>query len=138
MQSRKLVYYLAITKIRNLEVIMSFQNIKAEMVREGVTYGDAAKLLGMSQNNFGLKVNERIAMTVDEVKKIQSAFFPTASLDYLCQSDGDKPSETERDLAGVSRFEESMKELGLFDGRAEAMAVAVRAKLGATQPDAQV
>lgn len=114
---------------------MSFQNIKAEMVREGVTYGDAAKLLGMSQNNFGLKVNERIAMTVDEVKKIQAAFFPTASLDYLCQSDGDKPSETERDLAGVSRFEESMKELGLFDGRVEAMAVAVRAKLGATPPD---
>lgn len=52
-----------------------------------------AELLGMSVNNVSLKINERIPMTVDEIKQVRQAFFPDASLEYLLVSDGDVPSK---------------------------------------------
>ena len=68
---------------------MAYQNLKAELKRYGVNYGDVADLLGMSINNFSLKANERIPMTVDEAKKIRDEFCPDANLDYLLASYSD-------------------------------------------------
>lgn len=69
--------------------------MKAELKRFGITQGDVADFLGMSANNFSLKINEKIPMTVDEARKINTHFLPTVKLDYLLASDGDVPSERE-------------------------------------------
>ena len=62
---------------------MSYQNMKAELKRVGASYEDVSTLLGMSMNNFSLKINERIPMTVEEAKAIQATFCRDATLDYL-------------------------------------------------------
>lgn len=74
---------------------MALQNLKAEMRRKGITQAQVAKSLGMSENNFCLKCNERIPMTVDEAKTIRKRFMPEFRLDYLLASDGD--AEAQRD-----------------------------------------
>lgn len=80
---------------------MALQNLKAEMRRKGITQAQVAKSLGMSENNFCLKCNERIPMTVDEAKAIRERFMPEFRLDYLLASDGDATSqrESKRNLA---------------------------------------
>lgn len=62
---------------------MSYQNMKAELKRVGASYEDVSALLGMSMNNFSLKINGRIPMTVEEAKAIQAKFCRDATLDYL-------------------------------------------------------
>lgn len=74
---------------------MALQNLKAEMRRKGITQAQVAKSLGMSENNFCLKCNERIPMTVDEAKAIRERFMPEFRLDYLLASDGDATSQRE-------------------------------------------
>ena len=74
---------------------MALQNLKAEMRRKGITQAQVAKSLGMSENNFCLKCNERIPMTVDEAKEIRERFMPEFRLDYLLASDGDATSQRE-------------------------------------------
>ncbi len=88
---------------------MSFINLKAEMRRWGVTQSQVAKYLGMSTNNFGLKVNERVPMTVPEMKSIRDKFFPKAQLDYLCESDGDIADEREERIASINALEEIVR-----------------------------
>lgn len=75
---------------------MALQNLKAEMRRKGITQAQVAKSLGMSENNFCLKCNERIPMTVDEAKAIREGFMPEFRLDYLLVSDGDVASERDQ------------------------------------------
>lgn len=75
---------------------MSLSNMKAELRRFGITQREVAEYLGMSENNFGLKINEKVAMTVDEAKAINEHFLPTVKLDYLLQSDGEKPTSEEQ------------------------------------------
>ena len=72
---------------------MALQNLKAEMRRKGITQAQVAKSLGMSENNFCLKCNERIPMTVDEAKAIRERFMPEFRLDYLLASDSDATSQ---------------------------------------------
>lgn len=62
---------------------VSYQNMKAELKRVGASYEDVSALLGMSMNNFSLKINGRIPMTVEEAKAIQATFCRDATLDYL-------------------------------------------------------
>ena len=62
---------------------MSYQNMKAELKRAGASYEDVSSLLGMSMNNFSLKINGRVPMTVEEAKAIRAAFCRDATLDYL-------------------------------------------------------
>lgn len=62
---------------------MSYQNIKAEMRREGITQENIATFLGMSTNNLSLKLNGKVAFTVPEAVAIRDKFFPDATLDYL-------------------------------------------------------
>lgn len=66
---------------------MSYQNLKAELKRFGVTYEEASSFLGMSLNNFSMKMNGKVPMTVEEAKSIRDKFCPDASLDYLLGSD---------------------------------------------------
>ena len=72
---------------------MALQNLKAEMRRKGITQAQVAKSLGMSENNFCHKCNERIPMTVDEAKAIRDRFMPEFRLDYLLASDSDATSQ---------------------------------------------
>ena len=64
---------------------MSYQNMKAEMRRFGITQGDIAAFLKMSTNNVSLKINGKVPFTVDEALKIRDRFFPNATLDYLME-----------------------------------------------------
>ena len=65
---------------------MSYMNLKAEMTRENVTQEQAAKHLGMTSNNFSMKVREKVPFTIPEIKSLRDEFFPNARLDYLCQT----------------------------------------------------
>lgn len=55
---------------------MSYQNLKAELRRVGATYGDAANLLGMTRENFGLKVNGKVPFTVPEITTVRDGLMP--------------------------------------------------------------
>ena len=72
---------------------MSYQNLKAEMKRIGVTQGDIAEFLSMSTNNVYLKINGKVPFTVDEAWKIRERFFPDATLDYLMGQTPDRDGE---------------------------------------------
>ena len=62
---------------------MSYQNLKAEMKRYGITQSDVAELLGMSTNNASLKINGKVPFTMEEAWEIVDKFFPEATIDYL-------------------------------------------------------
>lgn len=62
---------------------MPYQNLKAELRRVGATYNDAASLLGMTRENFGLKVNGKVPFTVPEITTVRDELMPEATLDYL-------------------------------------------------------
>lgn len=87
---------------------MSLNNMKAELKRFGITQGEVADFLGMSANNFSLKINEKIPMTVDEARKINTHFLPTVKLDYLLVSDGDIPTEAEQAKSRVEALVENI------------------------------
>lgn len=74
---------------------MALANMKAELKREGITQREVAEELHMTENNLSLKLNEKIAMTVEEAKFINSRYLPHVKLDYLLQSDGDIPRKDE-------------------------------------------
>lgn len=65
---------------------MSYQNLKAELKRCNVTYEDVSSMLGMSMNNFALKINGKVPLTVEEAKAIQKRFCNDATLDYLLKT----------------------------------------------------
>ena len=75
---------------------MAYRNLKAEFVKHGIVQREVAQFLGMSLNNFSLKLGEKVPFTVEEVKRIRDRFAPGATLDYLLESDGDVPTERER------------------------------------------
>lgn len=76
---------------------MSYPNFKAELKRLGITYKDAAALLGMSLNNFSMKMNGKVSFTVNEVKKVRDEFCHDASLDYLLEESKQvRPGSTKR------------------------------------------
>lgn len=68
---------------------MSYQNMKAEFKREGITQIQVANSMGMSSNNLSLKINEKVPMTVSEAKFIRDRWFPDCQLDYLLASDSE-------------------------------------------------
>lgn len=74
---------------------MALANMKAEFTRSGITQKEVADFLGMSTNNFNLKINEKIPMTLDEFRDICTEFLPTVEVEYLLQTDADVPSKTE-------------------------------------------
>lgn len=98
---------------------MTFKNIKAELRREGITQRQVAESMDMSENNFSLKVNERIPMTVDEAKFIQREWLGGNGLDYLLESDGDVPSVRELAHAEVEAAMDVARQLGCDEAEAE-------------------
>lgn len=88
---------------------MSLSNMKAELKRFGITQREVADYLGMSENNFGLKLSEKVSMTIDEAKAIYKHFLPTVEFEYLLQSDGDKPSKVESLHSQVDVIDEAMR-----------------------------
>lgn len=72
---------------------MAYMNLKAEFVKRGIVQREVAQFLGMSPNNFNLKLCEKVSFTVNEVKRIRDQFVPDASLDYLLESDDDAPTK---------------------------------------------
>ena len=60
-----------------------YMNMKAELVRVGVTQEQVANHLGMSAKNLNLKLNGRVPFTVNEVVEIRDTFAQDATLDYL-------------------------------------------------------
>lgn len=75
---------------------MAYRNLKAELVKHGIVQREVSDFLGMSLNNFSLKVHEKVPFTVDEIKRVRDRFAPDATLDYLLVSDGDVPTERDR------------------------------------------
>ena len=78
---------------------MTYKNLKSDMEKNCVTQAMAAELLGIGARNFSLKMQEKISFTVDDIKKIRDRFFLDTSLEYLCASDGDVPTEREKEIA---------------------------------------
>lgn len=78
---------------------MSFQILRGELKSIGVKQVEVADLLGMTNSNFNRKLAEAVPFTRDEMFAIRDRYFPGVTIDYLFQSDGDKPStpEPERD-----------------------------------------
>lgn len=72
---------------------MSYQNLKAEMKRYGITQGEVAHFLSMSTNNVSLKINGKVPFTVDEAVMIRDKFFPDTTLDYLMDQTSDRDGE---------------------------------------------
>ena len=70
-----------------------YRNMKAELVRAGVTQEQVAEKLGMSAKNLNLKLNGRVAFAVPEVMEIRDTFAPDATLDYLLATESAKEGE---------------------------------------------
>lgn len=98
---------------------MALKNLKAEMSRNGITQRTIADSLSMSLNNFNLKVNERVPMTVDEAREVQSRFFPELTLDYLLESDGNVAGAKERCHAQFDALHEVYERNGWLDEETE-------------------
>lgn len=74
---------------------MSFQILRGELKSIGVKQVEVADLLGMTNSNFNRKLAEAVPFTRDEMFAIRDRYFPGVTIDYLFQSDGDKPAMPE-------------------------------------------
>lgn len=59
------------------------QNLRAEMVRYGVTAVDLSRVTNRTERSIRLKVSGKNAFTLPEGIAIRDAFFPGMSLEYL-------------------------------------------------------
>ena len=91
---------------------MTLANMKKALDERGITQRQVAESMDMTENNFSLKINERIPMTVDEAKFIQRTYFEGNTLDYLLESDGDIPTVREKELANLDAVEDIVHEIG--------------------------
>jgi len=69
-------------------VIFLLKNLKAEMIRNGVTGGQMAEAIKIHPATLSAKISEKRVMTWNEVNAIRNAFFPNCALEYLFASDG--------------------------------------------------
>ena len=58
-------------------------NLRAEMVRNGLTVKDVAKILGVSERTIRGKLIGETAFTVVEAFKLRDTAFPKMKLEYL-------------------------------------------------------
>ena len=101
---------------------MSLNNLKSELVRKGIKQKDAAAYMGMTASNFNKKLSEAVPFTVDEIKMLRSRYFPHADLNYLLESDGDVPTEREKDKAQLDAIEDILDEIDACPEFYEALA----------------
>lgn len=58
-------------------------NLKAEMVRLGVSVDDMATEAGKSSRTIREKLKGKVVFTIDEAMDIRNKFFPGMDLEYL-------------------------------------------------------
>lgn len=75
------------TKFREYGGDLVFKNLKAEMVRKGITNERIAELLGINVCTVSAKLNSYDRLKFNEAKKIQSELFPECSVDYLFETE---------------------------------------------------
>lgn len=95
---------------------MSLQNLKSELVRNGVKQYEVAEFLDMTNSNFAKKLSESIPITREEMYAIRDKYFPNESIDYLFQSDGDKPTKAESLHAQLEAMGDEMRRAKPGDG----------------------
>lgn len=59
------------------------QNLRAEMLRYGITAADLSRVAKRTERSIRLKVAGKTAFTLPEGIAIRDAFFPGMSLEYL-------------------------------------------------------
>ena len=89
---------------------MTFANMRKAIDERGITQRQITESMDMSENNFSLKVNERIPMTVEEAKFFQRTWLKDNTLDYLLESDGNVPTEREKERASLDALGEIVRE----------------------------
>ena len=89
---------------------MALNNLKSELVKKGIKQYEAAEFLGMTANNFNRKLSEAVPFTRDEMFALRSEYFPTRTLDYLFQSDGDTPTKAESLHAQVDAIGDALRQ----------------------------
>lgn len=95
---------------------MSFQILRGELKSIGVKQVEVADLLGMTNSNFNRKLAEAVPFTRDEMFAIRDEYFPGVTVDYLFQSDGDKPTKAESLHAQVEAMGDEMRRAKPGDG----------------------
>ena len=95
---------------------MALNKLRGELKSIGVTQNEAAKLLGMTASNFNRKLAETVPFNRDEMFTIRDEYFPETSIDYLFQSDGDKPTKAESLRAQVEAMGDEMRRAKPGDG----------------------
>lgn len=95
---------------------MSFQILRGELKSIGVKQAEVADLLGMTNSNFNRKLAEAVPFTRDEMFAIRDRYFPGVTIDYLFQSDGDKPTKAESLHAQVEAMGDEMRRAKPGDG----------------------
>ncbi len=95
---------------------MSFQILRGELKSIGVKQVEVADLLGMTNSNFNRKLAETVPFTHDEMFAIRDRYFPGVTIDYLFQSDGDKPTKAESLHAQVEAMGDEMRRAKPGDG----------------------
>ena len=92
---------------------MSLNNMRGELFRHGIKQSEVARALNMSLGNFNRKLSETVPMTVEEARTIRDRFLMDSDLDYLLESDGDIPTDAERELSSIEAIEDIAKEEGV-------------------------
>ena len=95
---------------------MSFQILRGELKGIGVKQAEVADFLGMTNSNFNRKLAEAIPFTRDEMFSLRDEYFPGVSIDYLFQSDGNKPTKAESLHAQVDAMGDEMRRAKPGDG----------------------
>lgn len=75
---------------------MALNNLRAELVKHRLKQYVIAESLGMTAGNFNRKLAESVPFTRDEMYAIRDHYFPELTIDYLFQSDGEKPTSEEQ------------------------------------------
>lgn len=61
---------------------MYYKNLRAEMIRNGISKAEVMKLLKISNNTYYSKLSGRTEFKLSEVKKILELFFHKTGKDY--------------------------------------------------------
>ena len=65
---------------------MKFMNLKAEMVRNGLTVKDISTHLNITDKSLRNKLSGSSDFTLSQAYKIKTVFFPKLSTDYLFET----------------------------------------------------
>ena len=73
---------------------MMLGNLKAEIVKRGLTQTLIAEQMGMSVDSFNARVNGRTDFSLSEMWKLKAEFFDDCSLEYLFAENAAQPTPT--------------------------------------------